>query len=165
MPKTTAIYPGTFDPLTYGHLDVLKRASKLFDEVIISVAKDSSKSALLSLDERTGIIEDVIKGIDNCRVESFDGLLVNFAKEKNANVIVRGLRAISDFEYEFQMALTNRKIAENIETVFLMPGEKYSFISSTLVREIAKYGGDVNDFVPPEAGKVILAKFKKTGSS
>ncbi len=165
MPKTTAIYPGTFDPLTYGHLDVLKRASKLFDEVIISVAKDSSKNAILSLDERISIIEEVIKGIDNCRVESFDGLLVNYAKEKNANVIVRGLRAISDFEYEFQMALTNRKIAENIETVFLMPGEKYSFISSTLVREIAKYGGDVNDFVPPGAGKVILAKFKKTGSS
>lgn len=162
MPKTTAIYPGTFDPLTFGHLDVLKRASKLFDEVIISVAKSSSKSTLLSLDERLAIITGTVSGISNCRVESFEGLLVNYAKEKNANVIIRGLRAISDFEYEFQMALTNRKIAENIETVFLMPGEKYSYISSTLVREIARYGGDVKDFVPVEAVKIIAGKFKES---
>ncbi len=161
MPRTIAIYPGTFDPLTFGHLDVLKRAAKMFDEVIISVVKNSSKSTLLSLDERTSIIEEVIKEMKNCRVESFDGLLVNYAKEKNANVIVRGLRAISDFEYEFQMALTNRKIAENIETIFLMPSEKSSFISSTLVREIAKYGGEIKDFVPVEAEKVILAKYEK----
>jgi pantetheine-phosphate adenylyltransferase len=161
MPKTTAIYPGTFDPLTFGHLDVLQRASKLFDEVIISVAKSSAKSTMLSLDERVAVITSVISGLSNCRVESFEGLLVNYAKEKKANVIIRGLRAISDFEYEFQMALTNRKIAENIETVFLMPGEKYSFISSTLVREIAKYGGDVKDFVPVEAVKIIAEKYKK----
>ncbi len=161
MPRTIAIYPGTFDPLTFGHLDVLNRAAKMFDEVIISVVKNSSKNTLLSLEERTGIIEEVTKEMDNCRVEGFDGLLVNYAKEKNANVIVRGLRAISDFEYEFQMALTNRKIAGNIETIFLMPSEKYSFISSTLVREIAKYGGEIKDFVPAEAEKVILAKFKK----
>lgn len=162
MPKTKAIYPGTFDPLTLGHLDVLKRASNLFDEVIISVAKSSSKNTLLTIEERVAIINDSIKDISNCSAESFDGLLVNYAKSKNADVIIRGLRAISDFEYEFQLALTNRKIAENIETVFLMPGEKYSFISSTLVREIAKYGGDVKDFVPPEAERIIRSRFKKT---
>ena len=160
MPETIAIYPGTFDPLTLGHLDVLQRATVLFDEVIISAAKSTSKNTLLTLEERLAIINDSIKGFKNCRVESFDGLLVNYAKEKKANVIIRGLRAISDFEYEFQMALTNRKIAENIETVFLMPSEKYSYISSTLVREIAKYGGDVSDFVPQGAVKIITEKFR-----
>ena len=162
MAKNRAIYPGTFDPFTLGHLDVLKRAAVLFDEVIVSVAKSSSKNTMLSLEERTGIITESAAGIKNCSIESFDGLLVNYAKEKNAGVIIRGLRAISDFEYEFQMALTNRKIAENIETVFLMPGEKYSFISSTLVREIAKYGGDVSEFVPEAALKIIRSKYSKS---
>jgi len=161
MAGTKAIYPGTFDPLTLGHLDVLKRACRLFDEVIISVAKSSSKNTLLTPEERIEVINESVKELKNCSVESFDGLLVNYAKEKKANVIIRGLRAISDFEFEFQMALTNRKIAENIETVFLMPGEKYSFISSTLVREIAKYGGDVSDFVPQGALKIIAAKYSK----
>lgn len=160
MPETIAIYPGTFDPLTLGHLDVLQRATVLFDEVIISAAKSTSKNTLLTLEERMAIINDSVKGFKNCRVESFDGLLVNYAKEKKANVIIRGLRAISDFEYEFQMALTNRKIAENIETVFLMPSEKFSYISSTLVREIAKYGGDVSDFVPEGAVKIITEKYR-----
>ena len=160
MPETIAIYPGTFDPLTLGHLDVLQRATVLFDEVIISAAKSTSKNTLLTLEERMAIINDSVKGFKNCRVESFDGLLVNYAKEKKANVIIRGLRAISDFEYEFQMALTNRKIAENIETVFLMPSEKFSYISSTLVREIAKYGGDVSDFVPEGAVKIIAEKYR-----
>lgn len=161
MAGTKAIYPGTFDPLTLGHLDVLKRACRLFDEVIISVAKSSSKNTLLTPEERIEVINDSVKELKNCSVESFDGLLVNYAKEKKANVIIRGLRAISDFEFEFQMALTNRKIAENIETVFLMPGEKYSFISSTLVREIAKYGGDVSEFVPRGALKIIAEKYSK----
>lgn len=160
MPETIAIYPGTFDPLTLGHLDVLQRATVLFDEVIISAAKSTSKNTLLTLEERMAIINDSVKGFNNCRVDSFDGLLVNYAKEKKANVIIRGLRAISDFEYEFQMALTNRKIAENIETVFLMPSEKFSYISSTLVREIAKYGGDVSDFVPEGAVKIITEKYR-----
>jgi pantetheine-phosphate adenylyltransferase len=151
--KTIAIYPGTFDPVTLGHLDVLVRASRLFDNVIISVAKSSAKKTLFSLSERVKMIKDASANLKNVSVESFDGLLVKYAKAKKAGAIIRGLRAISDFEYEFQMALTNRKIAPDIETVFLMPGEKYSFISSTLVREAAKYGADVSSFVPAAAAK------------
>lgn len=161
MPKSIAIYPGTFDPVTLGHLDVLKRACGLFDEVIISAAISSSKSTMFTIDERIKAIELSIRELKNCRVEKFEGLLVNYAMEKKASVIIRGLRAISDFEYEFQMALTNRKIARDVETVFLMPGEKYSYISSTLVREVAKYGGDVSEFVPAEAVEMIRKKFPK----
>jgi pantetheine-phosphate adenylyltransferase len=153
--KRIAIYPGTFDPITYGHLDVLERAARLFDEVIISVSESSAKKTLLSVDRRVKLIRKVIKGIGNAKTESFKGLLVNYAKSKNAKVIIRGLRAISDFEYEFQMALTNRKIASDIETVFLMPHEKYSFISSSLVREIVFLGGDISSFVPPEVAESI----------
>jgi len=156
-----AIYPGTFDPLTLGHLDVIERASVLFESVIVAAAISTSKNTLLNIDERTEVIENSVKHIGNCTVERFDGLLVDFAQQCGAGVIIRGLRAISDFEYEFQMALTNRKIAANIETVFLMPSEKYSYISSTLVREIAKYGGNISEFVPPEAAKVINSKLKK----
>ncbi len=156
-----AIYPGTFDPLTLGHLDVIERASVLFESVIVAAAISTSKNTLLNIEERTKVIENSVKHIGNCTVERFDGLLVDFAQQCGAGVIIRGLRAISDFEYEFQMALTNRKIAANIETVFLMPSEKYSYISSTLVREIAKYGGNISEFVPPEAAKVINSKLKK----
>lgn len=156
-----AIYPGTFDPLTLGHLDVIERASVLFESVIVAAAISTSKNTLLNIEERTEVIENSVKHIGNCTVERFDGLLVDFAQQCGAGVIIRGLRAISDFEYEFQMALTNRKIAANIETVFLMPSEKYSYISSTLVREIAKYGGNISEFVPPEAAKVINSKLKK----
>ncbi len=156
-----AIYPGTFDPLTLGHLDVIERASVLFESVIVAAAISTSKNTLLNIDERTEVIKNSVKHIGNCTVERFDGLLVDFAQQCGAGVIIRGLRAISDFEYEFQMALTNRKIAANIETVFLMPSEKYSYISSTLVREIAKYGGNISEFVPPEAAKVINSKLKK----
>lgn len=158
MAKITAIYPGTFDPLTLGHLDVIKRASVLFDKIIVAAAISTAKNTLLNIDERTEIVTASVSHITNCTVERFDGLLVDFAKQKGADVIIRGLRAISDFEYEFQMALTNRKIAGNIETVFLMPQEKYSYISSTLVREIARYGGNVSEFVPAEAVKAIKLK-------
>ncbi len=161
MPKTIAIYPGTFDPVTLGHLDVLKRACGLFYEVIISAAISSSKSTMFTIEERIEAIKLSASELKNCRVEKFEGLLVNYAMEKKASVIIRGLRAISDFEYEFQMALTNRKIAPDVETVFLMPGEKYSYISSTLVREVAKYGGDVSEFVPAEAAEMIRKKFPK----
>ena len=161
MSTITAIYPGTFDPLTFGHLDVIERASALFGKIIVSAAISTSKNTLLSIEERVDIIKASVDHIKNCEVVTFDGLLVDHANNNNASVIIRGLRAISDFEYEFQMALTNRKIAGNIETVFLMPSEKFSFISSTLVREIARYGGDVKEFVPAEAAKVIKEKFGK----
>jgi pantetheine-phosphate adenylyltransferase len=157
MPKKIAIYPGTFDPVTFGHIDVLKRASKLFDKVIIAVAKSSQKSAMFTIDERVEMIRKLTSNMKNVDADSFAGLLVNYAKRKNASAIVRGLRAISDFEYEFQMALTNGKLAPGIETVFLMPNEKYSFISSSLVREVAKNGGNVSYFVP----KVVVQKLKR----
>jgi len=160
MKEKICIYPGTFDPLTLGHLDVVERAAKLFGSVIIGAAESTTKNTILTAEERVALIEESVKHIPNCSVEIFSGLLVDFARQKNAEVIIRGLRAISDFEYEFQMALTNRKIAGNIETVFLMPGEKYSYISSTLVREIAKYGGDISEFVPAPAVKIIKSKFR-----
>lgn len=158
MSKKTAIYPGTFDPITYGHLDVLERAAKIFDTVIISVAKSSRKSTLFSAEERIEVIRKVIKKAPNVKVESFDNLLVDYARSRKAEVIVRGLRAVSDFEYEFQLALTNRKIAPKIETVFLMPNEKFSFISSTFVKEIAKFGGDVSLFVPKPVAVLLKKK-------
>ncbi len=153
-----ALYPGTFDPITFGHIDVIKRASSLFDEVIVSVAGSSSKKTLFSVDERKEMIRAAIKGIKNVTITSFKGLMIEYAKSQNANVVIRGLRAISDFEYEFQMALTNRKIEENITTVFLMPNEKYTYLNSTLVREIAKFGGDVKPFVPEFVDKKLKKK-------
>lgn len=156
-----SVYPGTFDPFTFGHLDVIERAAKLFSTVIIAAAESTSKNTILDINERLSVIEDSVKHIQNCRVEKFSGLLVDFVKLNNASVIIRGLRAISDFEYEFQMALTNRKIAPETETIFLMPSEKYSYISSTLVREIAKYGGNISDFVTAPALKMMQSKFKK----
>ena len=152
----TAIYPGTFDPITYGHIDVAERAAELFENVIIAVSEGSTKSTLFSVKERIEMIEKSLIGFRNIEVSSFKGLLVDYAKSQNACAVVRGLRAISDFEYEFQMALTNRKIAENISTVFLMPNEKYTYLNSTLVKEIAKYHGDVSSFVP----KFVLGKLK-----
>ncbi len=158
MTKINAIYPGTFDPVTYGHLDVLDRAAGIFRSVTISVAEASGKNTLFTIEERIKLIKNTVKA-KNVFVESFDGLLVDYAAGKKAGVILRGLRAISDFEYEFQMALTNRKIAPEIETVFLMPNEKYSYISSTFVKEIAKFGGDVSAFVPPYVKAMLRKKF------
>ena len=159
--KKTAVYPGTFDPITFGHVDVIERAAALFDRVIISVAASSAKAALFSVSERIDMIKHCVSHLKNVSVSSFEGLLVDYARSQNAGVIIRGLRAISDFEYEFQMALTNRKITEDITTVFLMPNEKYTYLNSTLVREIAAFGGDTSAFV----SKYVLKKLKhKAGS-
>lgn len=154
-----AIYPGTFDPFTNGHLDILIRATSLFDEVIVTVAQNSSKDPLFTTEERIEMIREATKTIPNVRVESFEGLLVKFALERNATVIIRGLRMISDFEYEFQMALMNRKLADNIATVFLMPDERYTYLSSSIVREIAQLGGDCSPFVPPNIEKKLKEKY------
>lgn len=160
MNKRTAVYAGTFDPLTYGHLDIIYRASLLFDNVIIAAAENPVKKSLFGIDERIQIINGSIADFKNCKAESFNGLLVDFAAEKNARVIIRGIRTFSDFEYEYQMALTNRKMAGLIETLFLMPSEKYAYISSSLVREIARYGGDVSQFIPPIANDAVIKKYK-----
>jgi len=156
-----AIYPGTFDPITYGHIDVIERAREIFDTVIVSVARNTSKQPLFSTDERVKMIKEVLRKYKNVEVTSFEGLLVNFARTKKATAIIRGLRAVSDFEYEFQMALTNRKLAKNITTVFLMPHEKYTYLNSTLVREIALFGGDLSDFVPSVVQKYLAKKVKR----
>ena len=146
--KNTAIYPGTFDPVTYGHVDLVERASRLFHKVIVAVAVNRNKQPLFSLEERVAMAKTVLAPYDNVEVHGFKSLLTDYAKQHNANVILRGLRAVSDFDYEFQLASMNRRLAPTVESLFLMPAEKYSYISSKLVREINSLGGDVSDFVP-----------------
>ncbi|MBF0522828.1 MAG: pantetheine-phosphate adenylyltransferase [Candidatus Omnitrophica bacterium] len=152
-----AIYPGTFDPLTYGHLDVIKRACHIYDKVIVAVAKDSRKKLLFSWEDRVEMVQQSTKGIKNLKVEVFSGLVIEFAKKNNVNVLIRGLRMISDFEYELQMALTNRRLDGSIETIFLMPSEGYSFLSSSLIKEALQLGADISSFVP----KVVEKKLKE----
>jgi pantetheine-phosphate adenylyltransferase len=159
-----AIYPGTFDPMTNGHLDILDRAVKLFDKVIITIARNPYKDPLFSEEERLDMIREAVKRYSNVEVDSFEGLLVEYARSKKASAIVRGLRAISDFEYELQMALMNRKLDGTVETVFLMPNEKYTYLNSSIVREISRYGGDVSEFVPPIV-RVSLDRKKRTKKS
>jgi pantetheine-phosphate adenylyltransferase len=159
--NTIAIYPGSFDPVTNGHLDIIERASEIFSSVIVAVARNSTKRPLFTVKERLEMITDSVKRIENVRVDSFEGLLVSYAKKMNATVAVRGLRAVSDFEFEFQMALTNRKLDGNLTTVFLMPHERYTYLSSSLVREIASLGGDVSGFVPPFVLKKLKKKIKR----
>ncbi len=156
-----AIYPGSFDPVTNGHLDLIKRATQIFDEVIVAVAHNSSKKSLFSLNDRVAMLKEATKNIKRIRVETFDGLVVNYAKGKKINVIIRGLRMISDFEYEFQMALTNRRFAEKVETVFLMPSEGYSFLSSTLLKEAASLGANLSTFVPRFVEKKLKEQLRK----
>ena len=143
-----AIYPGSFDPVTNGHLDVIERARKLFDEVVVAVAHNDQKRPLFTLEERLGFLREVTASLAGVRVAPLDGLLVEFAVKQNAHAVVRGLRAVSDFEFEFQMALMNRKLEATVETIFLMPKEEYTYLSSRIVKEIARLGGNVESFVP-----------------
>ncbi len=156
-----AIYPGTFDPFTNGHLDIVQRATSIFDEVIVTVAKNSTKQPLFSIEDRVEMIRESISDLPNARVDSFEGLLVDYTKRQNATIIIRGVRMISDFEFEFQMALMNRKLAEHITTVFLMPEERYTYLSSSIVREIAQLGGDCKPFVPLNIEKRLLEKYSR----
>ena len=156
--KVTAVYPGTFDPVTNGHLDIIGRGVRLFDEIIVAILKNADKEALLPLGERLEILKTAVAGLPNVRVESFDGLLVDYVRTCGAQAIVRGLRALSDFEYEFQMALMNRRLGPDIETVFMMPSEAYSYVSSRLVKEVARLGGDVSGLVPREVVDRLRAR-------
>ena len=156
-----AIYPGSFDPVTNGHLDVVERARKLFDEVVVAVADNDEKQPLFSLGERLDLLQQTVGKIDNVRIAQFEGLLVEFAIAEKASAVIRGLRAVSDFEFEFQMALMNRKLRESVETIFLMPKEEYTYLSSRLVKEIARLGGDVSKFVPGVVASALGKKFEK----
>jgi pantetheine-phosphate adenylyltransferase len=159
--KRTAICPGTFDPVTNGHIDLVERALRIFDFVIIAVAVNPKKKPLFDIKERLGLIKGAVKGFKNIEVESFNGLLVEYVKSKKGVAVIRGLRAISDFEYELQMALMNRKLDYNIETVFMMPSEEYSFITSTIVKEAASFGGSVKGLVPENVERALKEKFKR----
>lgn len=155
-----AIYPGSFDPLTNGHLDVVQRAARLFDSVVVAVAKNEGKLPLFSLAERVALVREAVKNLPNVEADAFDGLLVDYVAGKKARAIVRGLRAVSDFEFEFQLALMNRKLNENIETIFMTPKDTYTFLSSRIVKEIARLGGDVSQFVPSNVRLALAEKLK-----
>ena len=155
-----AIYPGSFDPITNGHLDVIDRARKLFDEVIVAVAHNDQKQPLFTLEERLQLLQATIGRLKNVEISPLDGLLVDFAKARKATAVIRGLRAVSDFEFEFQMALMNRKLEATVETIFLMPKEEYTYLSSRIVKEIARLGGDVAKFVPARVARALTRKLK-----
>ncbi len=155
----TAIYPGSFDPMTNGHLDVVQRAAKLFDRVVVAVAKNEGKHPLFTLEQRVGLVKQAVAHLPNVEADSFDRLLVDYVVGKQARTIVRGLRAVSDFEFEFQLALMNRKLNENIETIFMMPKDTYTFLSSRIVKEIARLGGDVGGFVPAHVQAALTENF------
>ncbi|MCD6521834.1 pantetheine-phosphate adenylyltransferase [Candidatus Calescamantes bacterium] len=155
------IYPGTFDPITYGHIDLIERACRIFSYVLVGVAVNPQKKPLFSIEERVEMVREATRGFSKVEVEAFDGLLVDFARKKGIKIILRGVRAISDFEYEFQMALSNRKLAPDIETVFMMPKENYSFLSSKIIKEAASLGADLKEFVPPLVEKKLKEKLWK----
>ncbi|WP_088005786.1 pantetheine-phosphate adenylyltransferase [Indiicoccus explosivorum] len=155
----TAVVPGSFDPVTLGHLDIIKRAAVIFDDLYIVVLNNSSKNPLFSSEERVRLIEAVTADIPNVKVETFQGLLVDYAREVNAHAVVRGLRAVSDFEYEMQITSMNRVLSEQLETVFMMTNNQYSFLSSSIVKEVAKYGGDISELVPETVRKALTLKF------
>jgi pantetheine-phosphate adenylyltransferase len=154
-----AVYPGSFDPVTYGHLDIIHRAAKQFDRLIVAVLNNTSKNPLFSLEERKRLLADVTKDLPNVEIDGFRDLLINYMKQKRAHVIVRGLRAVSDFEYELQMASMNHKLSGNIETFFMMTNPAYSYLSSSIVKEIAKFHGPISDLVPPEVEQALREKY------
>ena len=154
-----AIYPGSFDPVTYGHIEIIKRASEIFDELIVGVLENRAKTPSFSIDERVNILNEVLTDLDNVTVKSYDGLLVDFTVQENAGVIVRGLRAVTDFDYELQLAQTNRVLHKEIDTVFLATSLRYAYLSSSTVREVASYGGDIEKFVPPLVAEMTYRKF------
>ena len=162
---TRAIYPGTFDPLTRGHEDLVRRAAKLFDTVVVGVANSRGKNPIFSVEERLAIAREALAGYPNVEVVGFAGLLVNFVRDQKADVVIRGLRAVSDFEYEFQMAGMNRHLMPEVETIFMTPTDQYQFISGTLVREIALLGGDVEQFVPPTVTTWLRRKLEQLGGT
>jgi pantetheine-phosphate adenylyltransferase len=156
------IYPGTFDPITYGHIDVLDRAARLFDEVVVAIAHNPGKSPLFSAEQRLAMVQTVLPGYANVTATTFGGLLVDFALQQDAIAVIRGLRAFSDFEFEFNMALMNRHLQPKIETIFVMPNEAYSYTSSTLVKQVARYGGDISHFVPPNVAAALETVFAQS---
>ncbi|KON89210.1 phosphopantetheine adenylyltransferase [Sporosarcina globispora] len=155
-----AVCPGSFDPITYGHLDIIKRAAKVFEQVYVVVLNNSSKKPLFTVEERIQLIEDVTKDLKNVKVDSFQGLLMDYAKSVNANAVIRGLRAVSDFEYEMQITSMNRVLNDEVETFFIMTNNQYSFLSSSIVKEVAKYNGDISELVPDTVEKALKNKFQ-----
>ena len=167
MEKKIGIYPGTFDPITNGHLDIIKRALRLFDKLIVAIGENPAKTPLFNIEERIELVKEAVKTLkdhEKIEVEAFSGLLVEFAKRKNATTIVRGLRAVSDFEYEMQLALMNRKLYNQVDTIFLLPSLKWIFLSSSIVKEAAKLGGCIKDLVPEIVAKKLKEKFKEKGA-
>ena len=158
-----AVYPGTFDPVTYGHIDIIKRAARIYDKVIVAVAHNENKNPLFSVEERVSMLKDSIRSLKNVVVDDFNGLVVDYVKSKGSRIMIRGLRMISDFESEFQMALTNRKLSADIETIFMMPNESYSYISSKLMKEAAGLGADVKNFIPKKVQALLKKKLSRKG--
>ncbi len=158
--KKKAIYAGTFDPLTYGHLDLVERSAEIFGKVILAAAAGTPKNTLFTVEERVTMMKQVVKNMKNVEVTSFDGLLIDYARKRGVTVLIRGIRAYSDFEYEFQMALTNRKLAPEVETLFMMPKETHSYVSSSTVKEVAGLCGDIREFVPAPIARALRRKFK-----
>lgn len=163
MNTVKAIYPGSFDPVTNGHLDLIARAANIFDHLVVAILRNSEKNPLFTVEERVAMLSEGIAEFDNVSVSTFDGLLVDFAREERAHAVVRGIRAISDYEYEFQMALMNRRLAPDVETVFLQPAGRYSFVSSRMVKEVFSFGGDISGLVPPNVVKKLHARIKNGG--